>query len=144
MSTAENKALVRRVIEEVVNGGELGLVDELFAPGFVANGRVLDPERVRQTIARHHAGFRGYRATIEDLIAEGDAVAVRVVLRGTPTGEGRIVGISVPETATEATWTGIGILRVAGGRLAEETAVYDRLGLLQQLGGVPAPGQRRP
>ena len=140
MSTAENKALVRRMIEDVVNARRLDLVDEVFAADYVARGRVVGLDAVRQAIERHHSDLSSFRETIEEMIAEGDAVVVRLVVQGTHTGEMSIGGISVPATGKFVTWNGIAILRVANGKITEELGIGDNLGLLRQLGVLPLSG----
>ena len=74
---------------------------------------------------------------IEDVIAEGDKVAVRFTFRGTHQGE--LMGI--PPTGKQVTISGMDINRIAGGKIAERWAVFDMLGMLQQLGVMPAPEQ---
>jgi predicted ester cyclase len=140
MSIEANKALVRRLVDDVVNAEALGLVEELFAADFAANGRALGVEDVKGAIARHHREFPGYRITVEEMVAEGDAVVIRAVVSGTHAGEARIGGIRVPATGKPATWRGFVLFRIAGGKIAEEWAVTDNLGLLQQLGVTPHPG----
>src|SRR5258708_34515332 len=87
MSTEENKALVRRLIEEVWNQGNLAIFDELYAPDFIFHDPGLPQVRTReedkQWIARILKAFSDFHITIDDLIAEGDQVVVRFTSRGT-------------------------------------------------------------
>src|SRR5258708_2421822 len=87
MSTEENKALVRRLIEEVWNQGNLAIFDELYAPDFIFHDPGLPQVRTReedkQWIARILKAFSDFHITIDDLIAEGDQVVVRLTARGT-------------------------------------------------------------
>jgi len=144
MSTEENKALVRRLIEEVWNQGNLAVFDELYAPDFIFHDPGLPLVRTReedkQWIARILKAFSDFHITIEDLIAEGDQVVVRLTARGTNTGD---LGAQAPHPATgkHVTITGNVIARIANGQFVEIWHQVDWLGLFQQLGLIPAPGQ---
>ena len=81
--------------------------------------------------------FPDLHFTVEDLIAEGDKVVARLTVRGTQ--QGAFMGI--PPTGKHVTVTGIDINRLAGGKSVEHWLNMDTLGLLQQLGVIPAPGQ---
>jgi len=144
MSTEENKALVRRLIEEVWNQGHLAVFDELYAPDFIFHDPGLPLVRTReedkQWIARILKAFSDFHITIEDLIAEADQVVVRLTARGTNTGD---LGAQAPHPATgkHVTITGNVIARIANGQFVEIWHQVDWLGLFQQLGLIPAPGQ---
>jgi len=140
MTAEENKALVTRLIEEAWNEGNLAVIDELLAPDYVlhidapgAPGR----EGYKQAVEMHRAAWSDLRLTIEDMVAEGDKVAMRGILSGTQTGE----YMGIPPTGKRAAWSAISIRRFEGGQIAEEWVEMDTLGLLQQLGVVPAPGR---
>jgi predicted ester cyclase len=75
--------------------------------------------------------------SIEDIVAQGDKVAARFVEHGTHNGE--FMGIA--PTGRQATWTEIGILRIEGGKIVESWYETDMLGLMQQIGALPAPSQ---
>jgi steroid delta-isomerase-like uncharacterized protein len=140
MSTEENTALVRRAVE-AFNRGDGDAVEELFAADYVdydPSRAALPPgpEGVTQAWQMMRAAFPDLEATIDDLIAEGDRVAVRGHIHGTHDGE--LMGI--PPTGKRVTIALIDINRIADGRLAERWAVVDMLGLLQQLGAIPTPG----
>jgi predicted ester cyclase len=81
--------------------------------------------------------FPDLHFTIEDIIAEGDTVVVRQTARGTHQGD--LMGI--PPTGKQVSGTGITITRVVNGKAVEDWFNGDDLGLLQQLGVVPVPGQ---
>lgn len=142
MSTAENKALVRRWVAEVVNTGDLSdqsPASQLIAPDFVGH-LVSLPEihgfaAFRQVGISYFSAFPDLQLTLEDLIAEGDKVAVRYRSRGTHRGE--LMGISA--TGKPVTVAGISIYRLAEGQIAELWDMPDNLGMLQQLGVVPPP-----
>jgi steroid delta-isomerase-like uncharacterized protein len=134
----ENKAVVRRFLEEVFSKGNLELVDDLFAPNYVLHdpavqGEVRGPEGIKQYVDMYRSAYPDTRFTIEDQIAEGDKVVTRWTGRGTHQGE--LMGI--PPTGQEVTVTGIEFDRVSGGKLEETRVNYDALGMMQQLGVIP-------
>jgi steroid delta-isomerase-like uncharacterized protein len=137
----ENKAVVRRLIEEVWNKGNFEVADEILAPDFVANsvppGIPPDGEGFKQFIGMYRAAFPDVHLHIEDQIAEGDMVVTRFTAHGTHQGE--LMGI--PPTNKQITVTGIGISRIVEGRSREEWNNYDQYGMLVQLGVIPAPGE---
>jgi len=94
-------------------------------------------EGVKQVFKEFVAAFPDFQLTVEDMIAEGDKVASRLTLRATHRGEFQ----GVPATGKQVTQTGIDIVRIAGGKVVERWSEFDNLGLLQQLGAVPQPGQ---
>lgn len=137
--SAETKAIARRLLEEAFNGGNLATVDELVDPGFVNH----DPasaeqahgiEGAKASIGGYRAAFPDLRIAIERQIAEGDYVVTRWTARGTHQGE--LMGLA--PTGKQATVTGITIDRIRAGRIVESWSNWDTLGLLQQLGAVPA------
>ena len=146
MSTEDNKALVRRLIEVVWNQGNLAVFDELYAPDFIFHDPGLPQVRTREEDKQWIAGilkaFPDFHLTIEDLIAEGDQVVVRLTARGTNIGD---LGAPAPHPATGklVTITGNVIARVANGQFVEIWHQVDWLGMFQQLGLIPAPGQAR-
>src|SRR5215207_5498285 len=87
--------------------------------------------------SRRGAGLPDLQVTIEELVAEGDKVAVRRSYAGTHRGE--LLGI--PATGKQVRISGISIFRLAGGKIAEHWEQLDRLALMQQLGALPTPGQ---
>ncbi len=140
MSTEENKALSRRLIEEVWNQGNLAVIDELTAPNYVDHdptGPIQGPEGMKQFVSMYLTAYPDTHFTIEDQIAEGDRVVTRWTARGTH--KGPLMGI--PPTGKQVTVAGISIDRVVNGKLVEDWSSYDALGMMQQLGVVPAPGQ---
>ena len=139
MSAEEHKALARRFVAEVINGNDLAVVDELFAPDFQVRDSAFPvapgPEGVKQVFVATRAAFPDLQETIEDLLAEEDRVMVRWSSRGTH--QGPFAGIA--PTGKAFVWRGVFILRVAGGRFTEMWQVHDSLGLLQQLGATITP-----
>ena len=133
-----NKAIVRRLIEEVWNKGNLSLVDELFAPNYEHHdastpdfGRGPESEKKRVTLYRN--AFPDLRLTIEDIIAEGETVMARWSCHGTHKGD--LNGMA--PTGKQFTISGVTIARLLNGKLAEAYVNWDALGLMQQLGAVP-------
>ncbi len=138
MSTEENKAIDRRFTEEVWNRGNLAVVDELMSADYNGHDPMMPAgsEGFKQYVLMYRSAFPDVHLTIEDQIAEGDTVVSRWTARGTHKGE--LMGI--PPTGKQVTVTGMNIERVANGKLVEGWSNYDTLGMLQQLGVVPAPG----
>jgi len=131
-----NKAIIGR-LGELWNTGNLAIADEIFGADFVNHDpnhpEVTNLESYKGHVAGIRTGFPDFHVTTEDLIAEGDKVAVRWII--TATHQGELAGI--PATGIEATWTGMTIWRFADGKLAEGWWSIDMLGLLQQLGVIP-------
>lgn len=144
MSPEENKAVIRQFLEEVFGGGNLELVDELFAPDYVLHdpavpGEVRGPEGIRQYVGMYRSAYPDTRFTIEDQLAEDDKVGCGFTLEATHWGE--FVGI--PPTRRRVTVTGSTILRFENGKCVERWSQTDFLGLMQQVGAIPAPEQTR-
>ena len=138
MLTENNKALIRRFYEEVFNKRNLAALDDFYAPDHVDHslppGLPVSPEGTKQAIAVMMEGFPDLHITIEDMIAEGDKVVTRFTTHGTQ--QGGLGGI--PPTGKQVAISTIEITRIAGGKIAEDWGLDDRLGMLQQLGLVPA------
>jgi len=142
MSTEQNKALVRRLMEEVFDRGNISLIDELFAPDFVEHeelppGIPAGSEGVKQMSTMFRSAFPDFKATIDDMIAEGDKVVVRGTWSGTHKGE----FMGIPPTGKRVSFGVIDIVRIAGGKFVEHWGQMDNMGLMQQLGLIPAPGE---
>jgi predicted ester cyclase len=107
MSAEENKALVRRYVEEFVDRSKFDLSEEIFAPNFVrydaGPDQVARVEDLKHFFAMLHSGFPGFHSTIKDLLSEGDKVALRFTFRGIHQGE--FMGIA--PTGKEVTMSGI-------------------------------------
>jgi len=140
MSTEENKAIVRRFWEEF-NKKNLAVVDELYAANFVFHRAGMEDirgsEGLKQYLATALTAFPDFHYTVEDMVAEGDKVVVR--LTGTGTHQGEFQGIA--PTGKQVTLTATQVHRLVGGKFVETWAVADMLGLMQQLGAIPTPGQ---
>lgn len=134
----QNKMLARRATEEVWNQGNFAVVNEIFAgdyvghqPGDEASGQ----EGVKQYFGMLRDAFPDIHFTIEDQIAEGDRVVTRWVANATHQGGFK----GIPPTGKRGNITGITINRVANGKIVEGWTNLDALGLMQQLGAIPAP-----
>jgi Predicted ester cyclase len=141
MTTEANKASARRFTDEVVNGGNLALIDELLAPDFVNHsappGVPATRDGTKAGMAMLREAFPDLHATVDDVIAEDDKVVQRTTAHGTM--KGAFAGM--PPSGKSATWQQIHILRFADGKQVEHWAVIDQLSMLQQLGFAEAPGQ---
>ena len=142
--SAENKAILRRVTDEVFTQGNLDVVDELFAPSYVLHdpgvpgGELRGIESFKQQwVSMFRTAFPDLQLSVEDQVAEGDKVVTRYTGRGTHQGE--LMGI--PPTGNEVVVSGTIMSRVSGGRIEEEWNNFDALGMMQQLGVIPPPGQ---
>jgi predicted ester cyclase len=139
--TTDIKRTAERIPLEVLNEGKFELLDEILAPEFVDHfaqpGVPPTREGLKQSLKALKTAFPDVRYTIDDAITCGDQVIHRLSARGTMTGE----FMGVPATGKRATWTEIHIGRGVNGRLTEHWAVVDQLGMLVQLGIVPAPGR---
>lgn len=142
MAVEDNKAIVRRYYEDVLNSGNIGALDALAVseydehdplPG-QATGREGLKQRVEMLTGAFHSHF-----TIEDVIAEQDKVVVRWTSQGTHTG----TFLGMPPTGKSFTIAGIDIHRLQDGKLAEHWHVVDQLSQLQQLGFIPQPAESR-
>ncbi|MDQ5823563.1 MAG: ester cyclase [Chloroflexota bacterium] len=142
MSADQNKAIARRILQDVVGNGNLDGVEQVMAvdvvdhtpqPGFDGAGI----GEFKSVITMLRAAFPDLSVTIEHMIAEGDKVAQRWTLRGTNKGE--FAGI--PPTGKQISVGVIEILHFADGKVVERWGQVDNMGMLQQLGVIPAPGQ---
>jgi predicted ester cyclase len=142
VSAAENKAVVRR-IEEAWDADQLDALDPLFEPGFVQHNGVPGlPPGLEGAKAAHNMSRQAFpdrRTRIEDIVAEGDEVAVRMRMTGTNQGGLPWFGIPANGKSLDIEW--ISIYRLANGKVVEHRAVMDLMGLMQQLGAMPAPGE---
>ena len=143
MSTEVNKANLRRFYDEVFNKKNRAAIEEFIDPNQVDHaappGTPSGLAGAKQTISMYLTAFPDVHFTVEDIIAEGDKVVARLKVRGTQKG----AFMGVPPTGKQATSTAIDISRIAGGKSVEHWLEMDTLGLLQQLGALPTPGQAR-
>ena len=139
---ADLKAIAHYFLAESFNTGNLVPADELIAASFTNHDPSTPPlpagpEGYKQLISTYRAAYPDIHMTIDDLIVEGDKVVGHWTARGTNTGP--LMGM--PPTGKQATVTGISILTITNGQVTEQWTNWDALGMLQQLGVVPTPGQ---
>jgi len=137
--TDANREISRRILDEVFNQGREEVADELIAPEAIGHDPALPeptrgPEGLKQNAATYRGAFPDLRVGIDDQCAEGELVCTRWTAKGTNTGD--FWGMAA--TGKQATITGITIDRIAGGKIVESWTNWDTLGMLQQLGVVPA------
>jgi steroid delta-isomerase-like uncharacterized protein len=133
----ENKAISRRFLDELWNRSNFGLVDQLLASDYDGHSSTVirGPEGAMEFVPRLRNAFPDFQFSILDQIAEGDKVATRWTIRGTHKGEFQ----GMPPSGKQIEMTGITIFRIANGKLIEGWTNEDVLGMLQELGAVPAP-----
>lgn len=132
----ENKAIARRLFEEVWNNQDLDVLDEIYAPDVVDHelppGLPPGITGSKMYLGMFMSAFSSTQITIKAQIAEGDKVVTRWA--GTATHSGELMGI--PATGKQVTVMGIHIARMAEGRIVEVWGQYDRMGMMQQLGEI--------
>jgi steroid delta-isomerase-like uncharacterized protein len=135
----ENKALMRRIYEEIFNEGKLELANELVAPDMAnhtAPGAPRGPEPIKRLVAMLRSAFPDHHIEIEDMIAEEDKVVMLNTYSGTHKGE--FMGIA--PTGESFVQRQVHVMRFAEGKAIEHWGVRDDLGQMQQLGVVPPLG----
>jgi len=135
-SLPANKETARAFREDLWNSGDLALADRLIAPECLLHAVIpfpIDfargPDAVRHLVFFYQMAFSEIRITAEQIVAEGDTVAVRWTARGRHTGH--LLGL--PPTGRETVTTGIDMLRIADGKIVEGWIDWDVLSLLTQL-----------
>ena len=133
-----NKGLVRRLFEEAINKGNFSVVDEILSTDYVHREPTVGERRgragYRELVTMYRNAFPDVKVTIEEQIAEGDKVVTRWTSTGTHRGE--LFGTA--PTGKRMVVQGVFVTRIANGKVVEDTVVYDALGMLRQLGVVPA------
>ncbi len=142
MSTEENKMIARHFVEAIQTywrTGNFDALEALVTPDFVHHGPGLPPDvaGLKQVLPAFRTAFPDFNVTVEEIIAEGDKVFDRVAWRATHQGE--LMGI--PPTGKQVTVQEMHICRIADGKVAERWSQWDALGMMQQLGVAPSPGQ---
>ena len=141
MSTGENVELARRFFEDFCTGHQRELAGTLMSADYVYHdpqiSGVRGPEAMAEAIAVFQDGLEGHWGIEEIIPAEDD----RVVVRWTGTGTHKTELMGIPPTGKSVHVSAVSILRIANGKIAEQWCVWDTLGMLQQLGVAPMPGQ---
>jgi len=136
------KETFRRVVEEGYTKGNLRVLDEVFAPDFVAHQAGILPravDGVKGSIAFLRAAFPDLRLTIEEIIAIGDKTWARITARGTH--QGAFMG--VPPTGRSYAIAVMDECRFEDGKIVEHWGVADQLALMAQIGALPRPAQSK-
>ncbi len=131
MSLEENKAIVRKFID-AYNKRNLDLVDDFVASDYVDHTNKVDREGLKQLFNMGFKAFPDWHETIEDIIAEGDKVWVRLAYTGTHKGE--FMGLA--PTGKKITSKAVDIYRIVNGKLAEYWNVTDNVGMFKQIGAI--------
>jgi steroid delta-isomerase-like uncharacterized protein len=139
MSSLEaNKDLIREYYEATTDRGEIEMVDRLLSPDFrdhdAAPGTPPGVEGVKHALAMIRHAFPDIRVIVEDMVAEGEFVAVRASWRGTHKG----VYFGIAPTYRLVEMHGMAFWRIEAGKAVERWVNWDRLGLLRQLGAIAA------
>ncbi len=133
----EYKAIVKRIVQEIWNGGNLDLADELISPDYVdivaGSGTPVGPEGFKDAVNSVRDAFPDFVITINDMISEGDKVALVWTFIGTHKGE--LMGIAPTEKLIE--FDGIYLYRFKDGKLVERSGNRNMFKLLSQLGAIP-------
>jgi steroid delta-isomerase-like uncharacterized protein len=137
----QNRELVRRYFEEMLNGRDLPLLEELLSPDCVFTAPPVPSglhgtASIRPAITSLFDTFPDLAFTVHEQIVEGDVAAVRWTMRGTHEGE----WLGIPASGTRVVLTGINVFHFAGGRIRRVHAEGDYLGALQQISGKGAQG----
>ena len=139
-----NEALAHRFHMDIFQAGNLDAADEILSPDFVWHGAFSPgedqrgPQPIKQVASALISSFPDRRITHEDVVAAGDKVLIRWTMTGTQ--EGEFAGIA--PTGRRVTLTGFDLFRIEGDKIAEMWQEADRLGMMQQLGVIPEPGQQ--
>lgn len=139
MSAEQNKAIVRRVYEELFNQENKGIIDEVYASEVVIHdpfmGTMAGIAAFKQLLGVFDTAFPGHRVKVEQVVAEGDYVSVLHTHTGTHTGQ----FMNLPPTGKQFVVNGLELFRMENGRIVEFWRKDDDVSLLIQLGAMPAP-----
>ena len=135
MSTQDNKSLVRQFIQRVFERGEMAAVDELLTDDFRPHTYpgTTDRAGLKRAMERVSQGIADAQFRIDDVIAEGDRVAVRLTSGATQVGE----FMGMPPSGKRYEIEEIHVFRVRDGRISEHWHQFDQLGMMRQLGAMP-------
>jgi steroid delta-isomerase-like uncharacterized protein len=143
MSGEENRAIALRLYEEIINTGDFDRAEEVLSPNFVEHEEVPVPadlqgiDAFKQFFSMLRGAFPDMRMDVQDMIAEGDKVVARLTVHGTHQGE--FMGMPPTDNPIEVTATDI--FRIGDGKIVDHWGNIDNLGMMQQLGAIPPPGQ---
>ncbi len=141
MGTEENKALVRRAFDEMINKKNLAAVEQFIAGDYVGHfsgtpDAIRGVDAFKQFIGMYNTAIPDSSVSFDSVLAEGDRVAARLTYRGTH--KGPLMGI--PPTGKPINVSSTNVFRIVNGKAAEQWANTDDLGLMTQIGVMKAPG----
>jgi len=136
-TSSANQDIVRRLFEEGLNHDRSAVIEQLVALEYVSETGERGPSAFKQVMSRLHTAFPDLSYTVDDILGEGDKVAVRWHWTGTHRGPFR----GIAPTERSVTNTGAAIFRVQNGQIIASALETDRLGFLQSIGVVPANEQ---
>ena len=142
--SADNKAIIRRLYDEVWNKRKLEVVSEIVSPSHALQGpnvagSAVGPEAYKRQVALFLGGFSDLRWTIDDLIAEDSKVVACWTIFGTHTGE----YLGVPATNKKVTVGGMTNHHLSNGKIMDSYSIWDALGMMPQMGVVARPGRSK-
>jgi predicted ester cyclase len=134
MDTAENKELCRRFFEEVVSQGDLKVVDEICAEDYrlhatLSGPDAIDREALKELVTSWRSSFPDGNVSVEDMVAEGDLVAARMLETGTHAGQFK----QISPTGRHVRYGSMTFLRVVDGRITDHWGLLDMPSLLEQI-----------
>ncbi len=130
----QNKELIKRMYE-VINEGDIEAYAEMLAPEYVwympsRSTKPISRKEIVEFVKMLHSGFPDVAYSVEDLIAEGDIVVSRFIMRGTHTGEFQ----GIPATGNKVEMSGFMMTRIENGKCVEDKEEADTLGMMMQFG----------
>ncbi len=136
MTIDENKKIVRRYIEEVVNTGDMTKLDEFISPDYIEtldpSKRILGVEGARQHIMGVRQTFPDLHLTVEKQISEGDWVATCITARATHQGE----WLGIKPTWKKVEITGVNVDKIVNGRIVEHGGAANMFEALLSIGAI--------
>jgi steroid delta-isomerase-like uncharacterized protein len=140
MSTDQNKTVARRIVDEAWNKHNPAILDQLFSNDAVVHDPqnptiTKGPQGAKSTLAIYLRAFPDMKISIEREIADGDYVVQHLLATGTNTGEFN----GMPATGKKTNTIGVMTSKIKDGKVVEAWSLFDSLGLMQQLGVIPAP-----
>jgi steroid delta-isomerase-like uncharacterized protein len=134
-----NKRVARRLADEVFSAGNMRTLDEILATGYVNHNMPVPgipgtKEGFRRIVAATRDAFPDVHVNVQAVVAEGDLVVFRDTVHATSRG----AFFGVPPNGKRLEWSEIHFLRVANGQIVEHWTNFDQLGILRQLGAIPA------
>ncbi|HZG68129.1 MAG TPA: ester cyclase [Herpetosiphonaceae bacterium] len=137
MSVEENKAVVRRFFE-MLNAGNLSALDDILAPSYAGHfggAPQMDRTAFKQFVGAFFTALPDLHHAVEDLFGEGDKIALRLTLSGTHRGPFQ----GLAPTGKHVSFSAINTMQLRDGKIVEHWSEFDGIGMMQQLGAMPAP-----